>query len=37
MKEIETAHRGYLGSQDTFYVGALNEVGQINQQIFVET
>ncbi len=27
--EIETAHPGYLGSQDTFYVGNLKGVGHI--------
>lgn len=27
--EIETAHPGYLGSQDTFYVGNLKGVGRI--------
>ncbi len=27
--EIETAHPGYLGSQDTFYVGTLKGVGRI--------
>lgn len=26
--EIETAHPGYLGSQDTFYVGTLKGVGR---------
>mgnify|MGYP001627546289 FL=1 len=25
--EIETEHPGYLGAQDTFYVGNLKEVG----------
>ena len=25
--EIETAHPGYLGSQDTFYVGTIKGVG----------
>jgi len=30
--EIETAHPGYLGSQDTFYVGNLKGVGRIYQQ-----
>ena len=30
--EIETAHPGYLGSQDTFYVGTLKGVGRIYQQ-----
>ena len=35
--EIETAHLGYLGSQDTFYVGNLKGVGRIYQQTFVDT
>jgi len=35
--EIETAHPGYLGSQDTFYVGNLKGVGRIHQQTFVDT
>ena len=35
--EIETAHPGYLGSQDTFYVGTLKGVGRIYQQSFVDT
>ncbi|SFD70960.1 Integrase core domain-containing protein [Pseudoalteromonas denitrificans DSM 6059] len=35
--EIETAHPGYLGSQDTFYVGNLKVVGRIYQQTFVDT
>lgn len=35
--EIETAHPGYLGSQDTFYVGTLKGVGRIYQQTFVDT
>lgn len=35
--EIETAHPGYLGSQDTFYVGNLKGVGLIYQQTFVDT
>lgn len=30
--EIETAHPGYLISQDTFYVGYLKDVGRIYQQ-----
>mgnify|MGYP000579320738 FL=1 len=29
--EIETAHPGYLGSQDTFYVGNLKGVGSFYQ------
>ncbi len=35
--EIETEHPGYLGSQDTFYVGCLKGVGRIYQQTFVDT
>jgi transposase InsO family protein len=35
--EIETAHPGYLGSQDTFYVGTCKGVGRIYQQSFVDT
>ena len=35
--EIETAHPGYLGSQDTFYVGTFKDVGRIYQQTFVDT
>lgn len=35
--EIETAHPGYLGSQDTYYVGTLKGVGRIYQQTFVDT
>lgn len=35
--EIGTAHPGYLGIQDTFYVGNLKGVGRIYQQMFVDT
>lgn len=35
--QIETAHPGYLGSQDTFYVGNLKGVGRIYQQTYVDT
>jgi transposase InsO family protein len=35
--EIETLYLGYLGSQDTFYVGTLKGVGRIYQQTFVDT
>lgn len=35
--EIETHHPGYLGSQDTFYVGNLKGVGRIYQQTLVDT
>ena len=35
--EIEAIHPGYLGSQDTFYVGNLKGVGRIYQQTFIDT
>jgi len=35
--EIDTAHPGYLGSQDTFYVGTFKGVGRIYQQTYVDT
>lgn len=35
--EIETAHPGYLGSQDTFYVGTLKGIGRVYQQTFIDT
>lgn len=35
--EIETEHPGYLGSQDTYYVGAIKGIGRIYQQTFVDT
>lgn len=35
--EIETHHPGYLGAQDTFYVGHLKGVGRIYQQTFIDT
>ncbi len=35
--EINTAHPGYLGSQDTFYLGHLKGVGRLYQQTFVDT
>ena len=35
--EIDTAHPGYLGSQDTFYVGTLKGVGRVCQQTYVDT
>jgi transposase len=37
MGEIETEHVGYLGSQDTYYVGAIKGVGRIYQQTFIDT
>ena len=35
--EIETEHPGYLGSQDTYFVGTMKGVGRIYQQTFVDT
>lgn len=35
--EIETHHPGYLGSQDTYYVGTIKGIGRIYQQTFVDT
>lgn len=35
--EIETEHPGYLGSQDTYYVGNLKGVGRIYLQTFIDT
>ena len=35
--EIETMHPGYLGSQDTYYVGFIKGVGKIYQQTYVDT
>lgn len=35
--ELETEHVGYLGAQDTFYMGTLKSVGRIYQQTFIDT
>jgi transposase InsO family protein len=35
--EIETHHPGYLGSQDTYYVGTVKGVGRIYQQTYIDT
>lgn len=35
--EIETEHPGYLGSQDTYYVGTIKGIGRIYQQSFIDT
>ena len=35
--QIESHHSGYLGSQDTYYVGTMKGVGRIYQQTFVDT
>ena len=34
--EIETHHPGYLGAQDTYYVGYIKGVGKIYQQTFID-
>ena len=35
--EIETAHPGYLGSQDTYYVGTFKGIGRVYQQTYIDT
>jgi transposase InsO family protein len=35
--QIETHHPGYLGSQDTYYVGTIKGIGRIYQQTFIDT
>ena len=35
--EIDTHHPGYLGSQDTYYVGTVKGVGRIYQQTYIDT
>lgn len=35
--EIETHHPGFLGAQDTYYVGYIKGVGKIFQQTFIDT
>src|SRR5689334_10088246 len=35
--ETETEHPGYLGAQDTYYVGMIKGVGRIYQQTFIDT
>ena len=35
--EIETAHPGYLGAQDTYYVGTIKSIGRLYQQTFIDT
>lgn len=35
--EIETHHPGYLGAQDTYYVGTIKKIGRIYQQTFIDT
>ncbi len=35
--EIETLHPGYLGAQDSYFVGYIKGVGKIYQQTFIDT
>ena len=35
--EIETLFPGYLGAQDTYYVGNIKGVGRIYQQTYIDT
>ena len=35
--EIETEYPGYLGAQDTYYVGNIKGVGRIYEQTFIDT
>ena len=35
--EIESHHPGYLGAQDTYYVGSIKGVGRIYQQTYIDT
>jgi len=35
--EIETEQPGYLGAQDTYYVGSIKGIGRIYQQTFIDT
>jgi len=35
--EIETEHPGYLGSQDTYYIGTFKGIGRVYQQTFIDT
>ena len=35
--QVETKHPGYLGSQDTYYVGTIKGIGRIYQQTFIDT
>jgi len=35
--EIDTQHPGYLGSQDTYYVGYFKGVGKVYVQVYIDT
>lgn len=35
--EIDTEHPGYLGSQDTYYVGNFKGIGKVYAQVYIDT
>lgn len=35
--EIETEHPGYLGAQDTYYVGNFKGIGKVYGQVYIDT
>jgi len=35
--EIETHYPGYLGSQDTYYIGTIKGIGRLYQQTYIDT
>lgn len=35
--EIESEHPGYLGSQDTYYVGNFKGIGRVYAQVYIDT
>ncbi|MGI2262405.1 helix-turn-helix domain-containing protein, partial [Candidatus Cardinium hertigii] len=35
--EIDTEHPGYLGCQDTYYVGNFKEIGKVYTQVFIDS
>ena len=35
--EIDTQHPGYLGCQDTYYVGNFKGIGKVYSQVFIDS
>ena len=35
--EIDTEHPGYLGAQDTYYVGNFKGIGKVYAQVYIDT
>ncbi|AXI24627.1 transposase [Cardinium endosymbiont of Sogatella furcifera] len=35
--EIDTEHPGYLGCQDTYYVGNFKGIGKVYTQVFIDS